>query len=103
MLQFRLSIHSEQTSGFSFALESFTRKELTAMAPVESDTLKTIRFFLPIIPPNAQPKCRRDLAYLTDLHERQREAWATTFNLMEKEDNRIEQLIKSLENGSITN
>lgn len=93
LLMFRVKPHSEQTRRFALPLQGFTNRELVRMSPVMPQTLAAMRYFLPSIPPKNQTEFRRQLAYLTELRDRQAEAWAAAIADTERNLAELEKTI----------
>lgn len=72
-----LGAYDRQTEGFTLPLDGLTDEELRRMWYVTDWWIKCAPSLMNnILHPKHKPELRKAIVYLTDLHERQTEAWA---------------------------
>ncbi len=82
----RYRLHKMDTRNFAFALHTLTRDELTTINQVTPEWVAWAPVVLQTtVLPAVHPLYRRNIAYLTELHERQIVAWQETVASWEDE------------------
>lgn len=84
-----------ETRNYKVSLSDLTQDELMNLAPIPHDMIVFAPAMFNAIHPRQHPKLKKTIAYLTELNERQQEAWKVFLVQCEQEqDDTLRQIIE---------
>lgn len=93
-----IGTHRYETRDFKLPLHDLSPEALTSLTPISDWLLRSGPMMIPLFEPKHHIEIRRTLAYLSDLRQRQSEAWFEQLGIWDKETEKLNQQLSFSQN-----